>query len=207
MHSVHVELEGIGRRLCGRALFEKISGRIGPGDCLAITGRNGAGKSTLLKMVAGLLRPDSGVIRFWRDERELDREERRRCQGMVSPEVCWYRELSGRENLLFIARLRGQRDAGADLEAYLARVGLAAEAHRPVGEYSTGMVQRLRFAALLLIKAQVWLLDEPTSNLDRAGKAMVENLVDEARRRDCTVLMATNEPGEAAYAGQVIHLG
>ncbi|HWR37882.1 MAG TPA: ABC transporter ATP-binding protein [Patescibacteria group bacterium] len=178
MTSVYVDIENISRNFSGRTVLHNINGQASPGECLVLTGRNGAGKSTLLKIVAGLLRPDAGMIRFRRGERELDVEERRRCIGMVSPEVVWYKNLSGRENLRFVARLRGRKDAARELNTYLSRVGLGTDSDRRVGEYSTGMVQRLRFAALLLLQAPVWLLDEPSANLDLVGKAMVEGLVD-----------------------------
>ena len=207
MASVYVEMANISRRFSGKTVFQGISGQVSPGECLALTGRNGAGKSTLLKIIAGLIRPDAGTVCFRQEDRELDAEARRRCIGWVSPEICWYRELSGRENLRFIARLRRRHEVMRELGSFLSRVGLAPDADRPVGEYSSGMVQRLRFAALLMLDAPVWLLDEPSTNLDFAGRVMVEGLLAEARQRDCTVLLATNEPEEAAYAGQIIHLG
>lgn len=204
--SVGVELVKITKQYGRRQLFREITQRINPGECLAVTGRNGSGKSTLLKIIAGMIRPTAGVVKIYSDGQQIDGSERSSCFGMVSPEIVFYHAMTGYENVQFIARA-----CGADLSVEyvldcFSTVGLSGRAHDLVGAYSTGMRQRLKFAVLAALKPPVWLLDEPSSNLDAAGKKLVAGLVKAALTQHFTVIIATNEAEEAEYAGQKIAL-
>ena len=75
-----------------------------------------------------------------------------------------------------------------------------------MGAFSTGMKQRLKFAVLLASGAQVWLLDEPTSNLDDVGKAFVREVVEEALAQGATILWATNETGEVTEDADIFRV-
>ena len=95
-----------------RALFSEVSAEVAPGQCLVVSGANGAGKSTLLKIIAGLLRPETGQVEFGGP------------RGYAAPDVQLYGELTGAENLAFFARLRGV--SGSDYGELLRQVGLPA---------------------------------------------------------------------------------
>lgn len=207
MKHVNVELTDVGKRYSGKMLFHGIHITAKPGECLVITGRNGAGKSTLLKIIAGLIRPSYGTVRLVGNGQELTDGDRFDCIGMVSPEIALYGAMSGYENLKFLAQVRGMSLANEDLSRWLAMVGLTENQHHQVGAYSTGMRQRLKFAIMLALKSPLWLLDEPSSNLDTEGKALVGELIRGALQERTTIIIATNESWEAEYATQKINLG
>ncbi|MBC8014925.1 MAG: ABC transporter ATP-binding protein [Sporomusaceae bacterium] len=204
---ISVELTDVGKHYSGKTLFQGVHITAKPGDCLVITGRNGAGKSTLLKIIAGLVRPSHGKVRLIADGQELAEGDRFDCIGMVSPEIALYGAMSGYENLKFLAQVRGMNLGNEDLCRWLTLVGLEANQHERVGEYSTGMRQRLKFAVMLALQSPLWLLDEPSSNLDNEGKALVGELIRNALREQTTIIIATNESWEAEYATQKINLG
>ena len=140
-----------------RALFSGVDADIAPGQCLVVTGANGAGKSTLLKIIAGLLRPESGTVEF---------AGRRGC---AAPDIQLYGELTGDENVAFFARLLGVSQEAAS--TLLTQVGLPPARGRDlVSAYSSGMRQRLKLAVSLIGDPPLLLWDEPTATLDTAGR-------------------------------------
>jgi heme exporter protein A len=174
------------------------------GGLVAVSGPNGSGKTTFLKILAGLLRPSSGRVRI---EPAGSGSERRLAVGWAGPDLNLYGELTAEENLRFF-RIAGGRDASLpDIRRRLAEVGLAEEAMgRRVEEFSTGMKQRLRIAFAGLFDPPLLLLDEPMSNLDSEGRAIVEAVVEKGRR-DGIVFVASNEPRDFPAPDQVIELG
>ncbi|WP_371373069.1 ATP-binding cassette domain-containing protein [Sporomusa aerivorans] len=205
-HGVVIELTGISKQYGQRQLFAGITERIQSGECWGVTGPNGSGKSTLLKIMAGIIRPSLGTVRVCSDSRELPVSERSACFGIVSPEIIFYRMLSGYENLEFITRAGGVDLSGRQLLDCLERVGLAQRRHDKIGVYSTGMLQRLKFAVLIAMRPLVWLLDEPSSNLDSGGRILVADLIKEAQSQQIAVVIATNEAEEVNRAQKTIAL-
>lgn len=205
--TMEIYLENIGKRFGGRILFENINVRFRAGQCLAVTGRNGSGKSTLLKIVAGLLRPSAGQVRFLDTQGAvLSKEQQLACIGMVAPDMAMYTALTGIENILFWTKVRGVSCTPAEAEVFCQEAGLGRAGLAPVQTYSTGMRQRLKLAVGKSLEPCVWLLDEPSSNLDTDGKAYVQELMAEALRNQAVILLATNEPEEARYATDKIEL-
>ncbi|MEZ5474744.1 MAG: heme ABC exporter ATP-binding protein CcmA [Steroidobacteraceae bacterium] len=147
------------------------------GRCLLVTGRNGAGKTSLLRTVAGILQPEEGCV-FWRGE--VTGVDRRRFQS----EMCYLGhdaplkgDLSGAENLHFGVGIR-RRFSADELHAALARTLATDFADRPVRTLSAGQRRRIALAGVLLTAATLWLLDEPTTNLDASGQELVTALID-----------------------------
>jgi heme exporter protein A len=109
-----------------------------------------------------------------------------------------YGELSGLENLRFFARLYERAHDEAHLLALLDRVGLKLAARRAARTYSRGMFQRLALARILVQDADVWLLDEPTTGLDEAGRALFAEVVSEARGQGRCLVLVTHDPSLVA---------
>jgi len=173
-----------------RALFSQVTAEVAPGQCLVISGANGAGKSTLLKIIAGLLRPETGQVEFGG------------LRGYAAPDVQLYGELTGAENLAFFARLRGI--SGSDHGQLLTQVGLPAARGRDfVSAYSSGMRQRLKLAVSLLGDPPLLIWDEPTATLDSAGRAIADALLAESRKVGRIVVAATNDAVEARRWGDL----
>ena len=173
-----------------RELFSQVTAEVAPGQCLVVCGANGAGKSTLLKIIAGLLRPETGQVEFGG------------LRGYAAPDVQLYGELTGAENLAFFSRLRGIGNGSGD--ALLPQVGLPAARGRDfVSAYSSGMRQRLKLAVSLLGNPPLLIWDEPTATLDGAGRTIVDALVLQSRAAGRIVVAATNDPAEARRWGDL----
>jgi heme exporter protein A len=198
MASVRLIIDGVSKAYGTRRVFANIVAELVLGDVLLITGRNGAGKSTLLRLLAGLQRPSSGMIVYELAGEQYDPAMARAAIGLVGPDVQLYRELTAGEHVAFIADVRGLSYDQAVQRQILASVGLAGREDTLVGSFSAGMQQRLRYALALMSQPAVLLLDEPTTNLDTAGIALVDQIVAEQRQRGIAVI-ATNDPRDRRY--------
>jgi heme exporter protein A len=196
-----LDVEGLAMRFGRRRLFEGLSFTVRPGVPLAVVGPNGSGKSTLLKILAGVLAPAAGRVGLRVGGAEVPEAERPHRVGLVAPYLQLYDPLTARENLSFLARAR--RLPEARVGEVLEQVGLGGRADEAVATFSTGMRQRLRVAAARLHDPPLLLLDEPSATLDAAGRELVRGLLDPAR----LVVLATNDPAEAAWCADVLEVG
>jgi ABC-type multidrug transport system ATPase subunit len=170
-----IELAGLTRRYGERVALRDVTLSLPVGATLVVFGPNGAGKSTLLRVLATLLRPHAGAVRVLGRALPDEGWAVRGRVGLLGHAPLLYRDLTGRENLAFHARLHG---VGRDrAEALLAQVGLTARASDKVHTYSRGMVQRLAVCRAVLHDPEVLLLDEPRANLDPAAQELVEPLI------------------------------
>jgi heme exporter protein A len=189
-----VSLRGAGRRYGERAALRDVSLELAAGQTLVVFGPNGAGKTTLLRMLATLLRPHAGEVRVLGSSLPDDGYAVRGRIGFLGHDPLLYRELSGRENLRFHARLHGLRAPAAAkrVQAVLEAVGMLARADDPVAELSRGMVQRLAVARAVLHEPELLLLDEPLANLDPAAVAQVMPLLGPGSGR--TRVLTSHDP-------------
>ena len=137
------------------------------GATLAVLGHNGAGKSTLLRILATLLRPHEGEVLVFGERLPQRGFAVRGRLGLLGHDPLLYRDLSGRENLQYHARLYGV--SPARVEHVLEAVAMQQRADEPVRLLSRGMVQRLAVCRAVLHEPQLLLLDEPRANLDPAA--------------------------------------
>ena len=185
-----IDASGVARRFGRRWAVAGVSLRVAPGTRLMVTGRNGSGKSTLLRVLATASRLDQGTARIAGFDLATERAAVRRNVALLGHHSYLYEALTARENLEIARRFLG---APADrVDALLAEVGLLARADEPVLVFSAGMRKRLALARALLQDARVLLLDEPYGELDPAGFALLDRVLDEQRRRGVTVLLATH---------------
>jgi heme exporter protein A len=212
-----IELDGLTRRYGERVALQDVTLTVPAGTTLVVFGPNGAGKSTLLRVLATLLRPHSGVVRVLGRALPDDGWAVRGRIGLLTHEPLLYRDLSGRENLRFHARLHGV--PFDRVEELLERVGLRLRADDRVHTYSRGMVQRLAVCRAVLHDPDVLLLDEPRANLDPAAADLVEPLIGAASGR--TRVVTSHDPagglaeadialglrgGRAAFVAPVDHV-
>lgn len=203
----HLSAESLAKRFGRRVLFRGLSFDLRPGDGLAVRGANGAGKSTLLQIVAGVQAPTAGTVRLRLGGDEVEAQERPLRVGFVAPYLNLYDAFSARENLVFLAHARRLPDAAVRITAVLDRVGLGGRGDDLVRTYSSGMKQRLRLAAALLPAPRILLLDEPTSNLDAPGRAIVEAVAAAHRADGGILVVATNVEHEAALCDSAVEIG
>ena len=186
-----VEVQGLGRRFGLRWVLRGASFHLVPGEAVALLGPNGSGKSTLLRVIGTLLRPNAGSVSV----NGLDVE---RSAGLVRAHVGYlahspglYDDLTARENLRFAADMLGL--PRTSIEGALDRVGLAHVADQRVRGFSAGMQRRLAIARLLLRRPRVLLLDEPYSNLDSDGIALMNDVIAETVGSGGAALLALHE--------------
>ncbi len=173
-------------------LFKNLNVEITGGKVFGITGKNGAGKSTFLKLAGKIIKPDSGTVKI------VDAE----TIAAVTPEMKIYDDLTALENLNFFAKLRNKK---IDAEKIFNRVNLSIEnLNIRAGNFSTGMKQRLKFAILLSVDADIWLLDEPTANLDSEGRNIFYNEILSAT--DKIILLATNDTKDLEVCNEILKL-
>jgi heme exporter protein A len=187
-----------------RLICRDVTCELTTGQSLAVIGPNGSGKSTMVKMIAGLVRPDSGRIRHLLDGLPIKPEYWHRHVGLVSPELALYEELTARENLAFANQAGGWGRCSRDFDDLLAEFGLNGRGDDRVSTYSSGMKQRLKLAAALLKEPRLLLLDEPTITLDVDGTTRVWAAL---TRRQTTLIIATNNPEEAGRAEARLAMG
>lgn len=181
-----------------RVVFKDISFEVRSGKVLSIAGPNGSGKSTASKIICGILTPTSGEVSLSNGNGKIDSNEIHKYVGFVAPYLELYGEFTALENLEIELRARKlPRNSNDRALEILELVGLFNRRNDKLGGFSSGMKQRLKYAAALIHDPEVLVLDEPTANLDAAGNDMVLSLIDRFRK-DKIVVIATNDDDEAA---------
>jgi heme exporter protein A len=170
-----LEADGLVRRYGERAALDGLSFSLPEGQTLGLFGANGAGKTTLLRVLATLLRPHAGGVQVLGAQLPKESWKVRGRVGYLGHEPLLYRELSGRENLQFHARLHGVNQSR--VEEVLVAVGMQRRANDPVRDLSRGMVQRLATARAVLHDPPLLLLDEPWSGIDPGARELLEPLI------------------------------
>ena len=187
-----VSAEDLSRHFGRRRAVSRMSVRAARGNILGLLGPNGAGKSTLLAMLATLLRPSSGTIRYGTFGTSAGPALRARI-GVLGHDLFLYPELTARENLAFFAGLYGIADTNAKARAALQRAGLDTRAEDPVLSFSRGMRQRVALERALIHDPRLALLDEPFTGLDDASTGALVNRLKTLRDSGAIVILATHD--------------
>jgi heme exporter protein A len=173
-----------------KQIFSNLGFSISLGSALIVTGKNGCGKSSLLKMIAGITPPNSGKILWGGVDVEEMRADFNGDTQFLGHKNFLKPELSVFENLLFFARLS---DTQAALNLGLSFFGLNEIADKKVKSLSAGWQKRVMLAKLMACPATIWLLDEPSSNLDKAGKEKLHGLIKTRVKEDGLVILTTHD--------------
>jgi ABC-2 type transport system ATP-binding protein len=180
------------------------------GSIFALLGPNGAGKTTVVKILSTLLKPDAGTATVAGFDVATHPADVRESISLTGQFAAVDEILSGRENLILVARLRRVKDAGQVADDLLARFQLTDAANRRVATYSGGMRRRLDIAMSLIGNPPVIFLDEPTTGLDPQGRIEVWNSVKELAGQGTTVLLTTQYLDEAEQLADriaILHQG
>jgi heme exporter protein A len=203
-----IAVAGLRRDFGERTALDGVDLSLAAGESLVVLGPNGAGKTTLLRVLASLLRPSSGDVRVLGRQLPDEAWKVRGRIGFLGHESLLYRDLTGRENLRFQARLHGMRGEPAEerIAKLLAAIGMERRAEDRVAELSAGMRQRLALCRTVLHEPELLLLDEPDSNLDAEGRELARGLIGPPSGR--TRVLVTHDPERALPdADRVIVLG
>jgi heme exporter protein A len=203
-----IRVAGLRRDYGDRPALDGVGFELPAGASLVVLGPNGAGKTTLLRILATLLRPSGGKVSVLGCSLPDEAWKLRGRIGYLGHEPLLYRDLSGRENLRFQARLHGLGDEAAEarIEEVLRAVGMQRRADERVVELSAGMRQRLSICRCVLHEPELLLLDEPDSNLDIEGREAARELIGPGTGR--TRVIVTHDPDRhLPEADQVLRLG
>ena len=190
-----INVSGVTKTYSSEHAVRSVDLQLMPGHCHALVGHNGAGKSTLIKMILGLVRPTSGIIRiFDMGCRDKAFDAARSRIGFLPEQVLFQGTMTGLETLKFYARLKGA--SGENFDALFDLVELGDAAKKRVGAYSKGMRQRLGLAQALIGKPDLLVLDEPTSGLDPASRKNVYRIIDSVKAAGAAVLVSSHALSE-----------
>jgi ABC-2 type transport system ATP-binding protein len=191
-----IHVHGLRKSFRTQEVLKGIDLEIAPGEVVGLIGPNGAGKTTLMSCLLGFLHPDEGDITI--DGRANDDLDVRRRTGFVPERMNFGRRVTGQEFLRYMAGLAGvprAEVAGRSAEM-LERLGLGGATHKPLSQYSRGMLQRIGMARALIHKPDYVFLDEPTSGLDPNGVLLVRDLIAEQKGRGAAVLLNSHQLAE-----------
>ena len=188
-----ISVDEVSRTFGRRRALTRVTFKASRGAVLGLLGPNGAGKSTMLAILATLMRPSSGAVRFGTFDPVVGGASLRARIGVLGHDLFLYPELSARENLAFFAGLHDVADAAAAADAALRRAGLADRANDPVGSFSRGMRQRVALERALIHSPRLVLLDEPFTGLDDASARALVVRLNELRDSGSILIVATHD--------------
>jgi ABC-2 type transport system ATP-binding protein len=205
MHAL-IEADGLGKTFGKVRALSDLTLELPAGKPVAILGPNGAGKTTFVRMVATLIRPDRGTLTVGGHDVVKDPMAVRRMIGLAGQAAAVEEMMTGRENLVMVARLYGQvkKQAASSAERILHQMDLSDAADRRVKTYSGGMRRRLDLGASLVGAPQVLLLDEPTTGLDPGSRNEVWDTVRELTWDGTDVLLTTQYLDEADHLAALV---
>lgn len=191
-----IDIEGLNKRFGGLVALDDLALHIGAGETFGFIGPNGAGKSTTMKILAGLLKPDSGTASVCGIDAVHDPAAIKMLLGYMPDFLGVYDDLTVDEYLqFFAAAYRIPRRAGQRrrvVEQVLQLTDLTAKQHAMVDSLSRGMQQRLGVARVLIHEPKVLLLDEPASGLDPRARIELRELLIELRRMGKTIMVSSH---------------
>jgi ABC-2 type transport system ATP-binding protein len=180
------------KRYDGRAVVNRVTFEVQPGEIFALLGPNGAGKTTLIRMIMDILKPDSGSITL--DGRPIGAETKGQM-AYLPEERGLYRNVKVLDALSYYGQLKGMKvaDANQAARALLQRVGLQDSASQQVKALSKGMQQKVQLCTALIGDPRLLVLDEPFSGLDPINVQLFEDVLHERRAAGATVLLSTHQ--------------
>ncbi len=192
--AVALSIRGAGCSIAGRAIFSGVDLEIKAGERVHLAGANGAGKSTVLRCISGTMPLSTGMVRI-AGHPAGSLPARTVIGSCIEPERGLYQNLSGRDNLLFAARLRSRgQDVREAVRGVEVELGISDFAAEKVRHYSAGMRARISIARALLGDPLLLLLDEPTRSLDQTGRELLWSAL--RRRRSVACLVTSHLPSD-----------
>jgi ABC-type multidrug transport system ATPase subunit len=183
----------VSRHFGRRRALSRVSFSSGRGNILGLLGPNGAGKSTMLALLATLMQPSAGQIRYGPHDAREQGAALRACIGVLGHDLFLYPELSPIENLTFFAGLYGVTDPRRAAHSALAHAGLGDRGNDPVNSLSRGMRQRVALERALIHQPRVALLDEPFTGLDDVSAVALVARLRTLRDAGAIVVLATHD--------------
>jgi len=203
---IAINVEGLSKSFGGREVVHDLSMQVKRGSIYGFLGPNGSGKTTTIRMLCGLLTPDSGEGTCLGYDIRRDADKIKRQVGYMTQRFSLYQDLSVRENLEFVARLYGLRDARGAASEMIKRIGLSGREEQLAGELSGGWKQRLALGACTLPNPRLLLLDEPTAGVDPKARRDFWNEIHALAADGLTVLVSTHYMDEAERCHEIAYI-
>jgi ABC-2 type transport system ATP-binding protein len=187
-----LEVREVTKRYDGRAVVDRVSFEVAPGEIFALLGPNGAGKTTLIRMITDILRPDAGQVLL---EGRPVTSDARQAIAYLPEERGLYRRSKVVEVLAYYGELKDMRprDAREAARRLLDRIGLDEWADKQVQALSKGMQQKVQLCTALIGSPRLLILDEPFTGLDPINIQLFEEILSERRAEGTTVLLSTHQ--------------
>ncbi|HWZ06961.1 MAG TPA: ABC transporter ATP-binding protein [Bradyrhizobium sp.] len=201
-----IDVRGLSKSFGGREVVHDLSMQVKRGTIYGFLGPNGSGKTTTIRMLCGLLTPDRGEGKCLGYDIRRDADKIKRQVGYMTQRFSLYQDLSVRENLEFVARLYGMRDAHGAARDMIKRLGLSGREEQLAGELSGGWKQRLALGACTLPNPQLLLLDEPTAGVDPKARRDFWNEIHALAAEGLTVLVSTHYMDEAERCHEIAYI-
>jgi ABC-2 type transport system ATP-binding protein len=192
-----IETRGLRKSFKDTQVLKGVDFEVARGSIFALLGSNGAGKTTIVRILSTLLKPDDGETRVNGFDVVSQPARVRESISLTGQFAAVDEILTGRENLIMIAKLRRVKNAGKVADELLERFGLADAAKRRVATYSGGMRRRLDIAMSLIGNSPILFLDEPTTGLDPEGRLEVWQVIQTLANSGTTVFLTTQYLDEA----------
>jgi ABC-2 type transport system ATP-binding protein len=194
-----IEATGLVKSFGDTRAVDGVDLAVGAGSVYGVLGPNGAGKTTTIRMLATLLRPDAGSARVFGHDIVTEADAVRSAVSLTGQLASVDEDLTGRENLILLARLLGfgRADAKARADQLLEAFGLSEAAGKLVKHFSGGMRRRLDIAASLVVTPRMMFLDEPTTGLDPRSRNQVWDIIRALVAAGTTILLCTQYLDEA----------
>jgi ABC-2 type transport system ATP-binding protein len=205
-----IRVRGIRKSFKKMPVLRGVDFDVAPGSIFALLGSNGAGKTTLIRILSTLLASDAGTATVHGFDVATSSNEVRQSISLTGQFAAIDGMLSGRENLVLVARLRHLPHPAAIADELLARFSLTEAGARKASTYSGGMRRRLDIAMSLIGNPPIIFLDEPTTGLDPQGRAEVWQTIQQLAAEGTTVLLTTQYLDEAEHLAEriaILHEG
>jgi ABC-2 type transport system ATP-binding protein len=205
-----IQVQGLEKSFKELQVLRGVDFEVAPGSIFALLGSNGAGKTTIVRILSTLLRSDAGTATVNGFDVATDPLRVRESISLTGQFAAVDEILTGRENLVMVAKLRHLKNPGQVADELLTRFNLTDAGSRKVATYSGGMRRRLDIAMSLIGQPKVIFLDEPTTGLDPEARLDVWKVVQELAKQGTTVLLTTQYLDEAEQLADriaVLHQG
>ncbi len=197
-----IDVTGLGKWYGGRSVVADVSLRLGAGEMIGLVGANGGGKTTTLRMIAGLLRPDSGSGMVLGEDIGDPKRDCRAHIGYMAQRLALYPDLTVLENLQFRASVHGVTNQR--IEEIAQTYGINDVLPQRFGTLSGGWARRVQFAATVLHAPRLLLLDEPTAGLDPATRQDIWHWLERLSGQGHAIILATHDLVEAERLPRIL---
>lgn len=199
-----IEVVDLEKSFSNHKVLDKISFRVPSGSIFALLGTNGSGKTTTVKMMTTLLKPDQGSVKI--DNLDISQQALavQKKFSLTGQFAAVDEVLTGRENLVLIAKLRHLKNYLSKVDELLAAFDLQEAADRPTQTYSGGMRRKLDLAMSLIDPPQILFLDEPTTGLDPQARAVLWQMIRTLKKSGVTIFLTTQYLEEAEQLADTV---